>query len=55
MFLLEEGAISYLLTEGASIVGIALALFRIMFLAIFFDNKGTTYLEYKAGFRFKHS
>ena len=32
---LEEGAISSLLTEGASIVGIALCLFRNIFLAIF--------------------
>jgi len=56
MFLLEEGALSSLLTEGASIAGIALVLFRIIFLAIFyFDNKFTTYLKYKAGCRFQHS
>jgi len=34
MFLLVEGAISYLLTEGVSVVGIALVRFRIIYLAI---------------------
>jgi len=36
MFLLVEGAISSLLTEGTSVVGIALVLFRINFFAIIF-------------------
>jgi hypothetical protein len=47
MVLLEKGVIFSLLTEGVSVVGIALALFRIIFFAIFyFDRNGTTYLEY---------
>jgi len=45
-FLLEKCAISSLLTEGASVVGIALALFRIIFLAIlYFNSMDTTYLK----------
>jgi hypothetical protein len=47
MVLLEEGAISSLLTEGVSVVEIALALFRIIFFTIFyFDCIGTTYFKY---------
>jgi hypothetical protein len=47
MVLLEEGAISSLLTENVSVVGIALALFRSFFFAIFyFDCNETTYVEY---------
>jgi hypothetical protein len=42
MFLLEEDAISSLLTEGVSVVGIALALFRIIFAIFYFDCIGTT-------------
>ena len=46
MFLLV-GAISSLLTEGASVVGIALCLLRNIFFAIlYFDSTGTTYLKY---------
>jgi hypothetical protein len=47
MVLLEEIVISSLLTEGVSVVGLTLALFRIIFFAIFyFDFNGTTYFKY---------
>jgi hypothetical protein len=47
MVLLEEGAISSLLTDGVTVVGIALALFRIIFFAIlYFDYNGTTFFKY---------
>jgi hypothetical protein len=47
MFLLEKGAISSLLTDRVSVVGIALALFRIIFFAIFyFKFNDTSYFKY---------
>jgi len=47
MFLPEEGVISSLLAEGASVVGIAVCLLRnTSFAILYFDSTGTSYLKY---------